>query len=487
MSVDLFLYTEKKLPRKHALLLSYGFEDNDGEYTFDTEQDLVSISCEPIDEADCFEDTLNAVKKLVSTVKYQIAINFAGGLSDKVFNDAEVYTKALIKELNGVLDTDEYLVDANNKKIYNTPKGYVDEPPAVQAKNISPQANMLNKEALKKWKQLNIIAVIIGVLSLGAFMTGAGLFIVESIVPGIIVFLSGIPLFVVMLVVSSKSSKYKTAAGDLVPSAAPIAIAANPYIDDMDARIAAYDKQNLAALKLLIKPLVKTATLMVCGKEKNVDSKSHLKSCFGGNPYMEEGEELPTYPDGGSIEFMFQVFNDGNNNLPENIKLLQLFCDISNWSGNNTDEVVKIKTYEKLDLKKAATKARPEEHEMAVHCEISFKPIKSLPNFDEIEELYPEIYIIAKQIDNENPWDAYNTAAEQLTGREGESFGHTSHIGGYPEWIQGYDGIGVAKGNEFILQLGSEQNAQIDWGDAGVVHIFYNSKDKKFEFNMECY
>ncbi|MCL2370208.1 MAG: WGR domain-containing protein [Firmicutes bacterium] len=196
MSVDLFLYTEKKLPRKHALLLACGFEEEDGEYTFDTEQDLVSISCESIDEADCFEDTLTAVKKLVPTVKYQIHINFAGGLSDKVFNDASVYTMALIKELNGVLDTDGTLEAFDGRKTYYKVENYEIK---FSDKPFGEQFNIDSQKMLRKSKILSLLAAIIGVLCLVPVIVAIVFWSLDNGLAGVISILMIFPVTFVSL------------------------------------------------------------------------------------------------------------------------------------------------------------------------------------------------------------------------------------------------------------------------------------------------
>ena len=227
MSVDLFLYTEKKIPKEHALLLACGYTDEegfDGDYIYDANGDFVTINCETIEDADCFEGLVSKVRELVPAVKYQIHINF-GGISDKAFDDIIVWTNALSKELNGVLDTDDALVCADGRKVYyesydknkDVAFRFSDRPfnepnNNASAPNAIAQANTLKPKSTKFQLAISIVAALALVFTLG----GAGFWIFEMVVPGFIVFGIGLLFFIAILPLSIIAKKRKDESTDKI-------------------------------------------------------------------------------------------------------------------------------------------------------------------------------------------------------------------------------------------------------------------------------
>ena len=250
-------------------------------------------------------------------------------------------------------------------------------------------------------------------------------------------------------------------------------------------------------LKSLLKPLIKKAAKMTLKRYiphssfpiPQIPEGTELQSHFGGQPYFEKGEQWPKAKNGNNLVFVFQVFNDGNMGLPENIKLIQFyydFDDLTPWFTEDDGWLVKV--YETLHkenytfIKKPPEYFtryfnKPDEKEDNIwipYCEIEFKPILSLPTDEFVDEYGGKEISTLKD---------YNEIAQELIGYD--FYEYFSQIGGYPQWIQ--SGIELKKNFDFLFQIDSEDEAGIMWSDCGMVHVFYNSKTKKFIFELECY
>jgi uncharacterized protein YwqG len=236
-------------------------------------------------------------------------------------------------------------------------------------------------------------------------------------------------------------------------------------------------------LEKLIKPLVKKATKLTLKKQEKIPENSHLESHFGGQPYFEKGEEWPTSESGGKMEFLFQIFNTGNINLPENIKLLQFYYDFHEY-----DWLVKI--YENINKDNIEIIKKPdiektEDHDKVLYCEIKCEPINSLPDYEGLEIVDTNMLNLVSMLDDEEPSvDHYGEVVEKLVGEQ-DDFGN-SQLGGYPQWIQGDDSP-KDKDFQFLFQIASEDEAGVMWGDCGRIYVFYNPKNGKTEFTEQCH
>jgi len=206
MSVDLFLYTEKKLPKQHSLLLACGYTEEDGDYTYDKGDALVTISVVPIAEADCFDEILDKVKELVPTINYILEINFAGDVPDSVYTDFETWAKALMKELNGVLDTDGHLVDANDRRIYSKVENgefkFSDKP-------FLSQSNIDAQKLFRKSRILSWLGVIFGVMCLVPVIVAIVFWSLDNGLWGFISILMVFPVTGVSLLLFKQAEKCK--------------------------------------------------------------------------------------------------------------------------------------------------------------------------------------------------------------------------------------------------------------------------------------
>ena len=141
-----------------------------------------------------------------------------------------------------------------------------------------------------------------------------------------------------------------------------------------------------------------------------------------------------------------------------------------------------VKIYEKLHPENIKTIEKPEEHETVKYCEIKYEAIKSLPNWDGIEDYCVDAQKLSCLLDKDEPWENYQEIVQELVGEQ-EIW---SQLGGYPHWIQGSEK--PEKGNfELLFQIDSEDNAGLMWGDCGLVYVFYDNVSKELAFTLQCY
>lgn len=245
---------------------------------------------------------------------------------------------------------------------------------------------------------------------------------------------------------------------------------------------AAANSVRIEDLENAVKPLLKPAVAIVVGEAKQEPSNAQMLSHFGGKPYFEAGESWP-YDESGTLDFVLQVYNDGRMGLPDDVLLIQFFYNFeeSPWESDNDGWL--IKTYPSPSAAKAVTVARPIT-ERQKYCEIRFEEVMTVPDWESLSDTHPEIETIAEMVHPEG-WESYETVTERLTGPQASQ----SRFGGYPYWIQGDETPLADDGTplRLLMQIDSEDNAGVMWGDAGIVYLFYDPATKQFQFLMQCH
>jgi len=254
------------------------------------------------------------------------------------------------------------------------------------------------------------------------------------------------------------------------------------------------DELNLKTiedLENLVKLAIKPATKLITKRQKTEPNDSYLRSHFGGQPYFEKGEKWPSIKEGDEFELIFQIFNTGNINLPENIKLLQFYYDYENSPiSTYTEDNVRlgyihgngwlVKIYEDLDTANSFTIEKPEWCREDIYCEIEYETIKSLPE----DAWYDEtVKMLSEKLNGESRkkhFGSYGYVAEKLNC----TIDFMSQLGGYPKWLQG-DGTPKDKDFQLLFQLDSDDEAGLHWVDVGLVYVFYNPKTKETVFEIQ--
>ena len=228
-------------------------------------------------------------------------------------------------------------------------------------------------------------------------------------------------------------------------------------------------------------PLIKSKTQMELIKAGNKEGSQFI-SHFGGIPYFEEGEAWPVNKDSGKpLSFIMQLINTGEIHLPEEIGVLQFFYDWEEFPWETEQEGWLIKMYPKLDKSKAVVV----EPDTAVFspdfCTINFVDKQSLPDWEGLYAIDESILDLCEKINPDDSWDVLENAKTNLIGEQD----YASFLGGYPVWVQ-YDE--TPENYKLLLEIESEDDANIMWGDAGSVYFFYDPDDvKDIRFFFQCY
>ena len=252
-------------------------------------------------------------------------------------------------------------------------------------------------------------------------------------------------------------------------------------------------------LETLVLPKVKDATKLIIKRQKKEPPDSHLRSHFRGQPYFEKGEKWPSFKEEDQFDFIFQIYNTENINLPENIKLLQFYYDYENspisYPAYTKDNIRigyihgngwLVKIYETLDTANSIIIEKPEWCCEDLYCEIEYKPIKSLPDdyySYSKESSEKTVEMLCEKLDGESKkknFDSYKFIAEKLNCEQD----FCSQLGGYPQWLQG-DGTPKDKDFQLLFQIDSEDEAGLMWVDCGLIYVFYNPKTKETYFEIQ--
>ncbi|WMI68232.1 DUF1963 domain-containing protein [Mangrovimonas sp. YM274] len=234
-----------------------------------------------------------------------------------------------------------------------------------------------------------------------------------------------------------------------------------------------------------VKPLLKKATKLIVEKPSRPPENSQLKSHFGGQPYFEENEEWPKTKSGKNFDFIFQIFNNTDNGLPDDIQLFQFYYDFDEFPWDSDSEGWLVKTYDKINEDEIKMISRPTELEKSKYCELTFEPIVSLPDWQGLYSICPNANKLSGILNEDSPWENYEKVCKNLIGEQD----YQSQIGGYPKWIQGESTPRNPNNSlmDLLIQIDSEENSGIMWGDQGMIYFFYNIETRRIEFMLQCY
>jgi len=238
-------------------------------------------------------------------------------------------------------------------------------------------------------------------------------------------------------------------------------------------------------LEWLVEPLIRPATIIEVAEASKEPDHSPLKSHFGGRPYFQENDKWPTTKSAQPLSFVFQIFNEDDLILPKEIALIQFFYEWDIFPFETSGEGWFVKIYKQLDIEKLVQLPRPKELEETKHCEISFKETKSLPDWEGIEMYNENASNLSCVLNEKEPWLHYDEAVTKLLGEQD----FQSQLGGYPQWIQGEGTPKDKQGNamKLLFQIASEGNADLIWGDSGIIYVFYDEANGHVEFKLQSH
>lgn len=243
--------------------------------------------------------------------------------------------------------------------------------------------------------------------------------------------------------------------------------------------------ESLVNLEMQVNKLVKSATRIELKTASDPVGSSSLKSHFGGLPYFEEGETWPITKAGKQLEFIFQIFNQPELNLPKEIKLIQFYYDWDEFPWDTENDGWFVKIYNDLNYEKKLTILKPKlEREFTKYCEIEFTTFKSLPDWEGIDVYDETISNTCCLLNEDEPWECYDQIVTKLIGEPD----YQSQLGGYPKWVQGEATPQNQNGDpmKLLFQIDSEERAHLEWGSCGSIYVFYDEIQNKIEFTLQC-
>lgn len=243
--------------------------------------------------------------------------------------------------------------------------------------------------------------------------------------------------------------------------------------------------KSISDLEKLVKPLIRPTTKLEIQPASRPPENSQLESHFGGHPYFETGEEWPKSKNGKHLDFIFQVFNAPELELPSGIALVQFFYDWEEFPWSTENDGWLVKTYSKVDQEKSTFISKPKDLRKSKFCKVEFKQQSSLPDWEGIDLYGNNASKLSCVLNQDEPWDAYRQIATKLVGEQD----YQSQLGGYPKWVQGESTPNGIDGNpmKLLFQIDSEDNAGLMWGDVGLIYVFYDERTERIEFTLQCH
>ena len=267
-------------------------------------------------------------------------------------------------------------------------------------------------------------------------------------------------------------------------------------IDNLPKELQDIKEKILATQKSFIKISLKPA-----------QDENYRASKVGGKPYLPIDHEYPLDQNGKPMEFLAQINFDEIEDVLEDYPktgLLQFFIALDEWDwGLNFDNP--LESYIKVIYHETTTKD--------IQTEFDFldKPREDGESPIGKDE-HRMVFSYAKEV---LPWSDYRYAnveeniykpyiefdklnkdrAEELENMYCDTFESTGHkIGGYAHFTQTDPRVYENKDyTELLLQIDSDDSADICWGDVGVANFFIRKEDLKNRdfsnilYNWDCY
>jgi len=264
-------------------------------------------------------------------------------------------------------------------------------------------------------------------------------------------------------------------------------------IDEWRIKLKEKGLSSIEDLKRLVKPLILDATKIVVHPTSSSPDNSQMSSHFGGSPYFERGETWPVVNE-KNLEFICQFHDLEGRFLPDGIRLVQFYYDFDQFPYDTDQQGWLVKTYKEVNVDKTDFLEKPKELKESRYCEVSFERVKSLPDEEEIYRYSELASALSNVLDDDKDnhqglaynCTAYESVVTKLIGEQHDR----SQIGGYPQWIQpaGTHNNANNEAMKLLMQIGSEDNAGLMWGDNGSIYVFYDHKNiADLGFELQCY
>jgi uncharacterized protein YwqG len=240
-----------------------------------------------------------------------------------------------------------------------------------------------------------------------------------------------------------------------------------------------------------LKPLLLPATQITPIKPRQQLPPTSTR--FGGTPYFESPDSWPIC--GGCnhpLTFILQ-WNLADCPHSQSTCLFTFFyChECGSWGDIPADlkNACAVRRYPNpSDAKAKLLEDDSPEQSRTKECAVKLELIQSLPDWEGLSDIAPDLAQLSAAADENEPWAAYQTAVEELLGAEPDF--HTQ-IGGYPHWVQGADipeCKACSKSMRLLAQIDSEEDAGLMWGDSGSVYLFEcSAHPDQIAMRLQCF
>ena len=248
-----------------------------------------------------------------------------------------------------------------------------------------------------------------------------------------------------------------------------------------------------------VRALLAKAVVAEPTKLRKGEAVSLIATKFGGLPYAERGDEWPVCGGcGEGLSFIFQA-NLAECAAAERGKGLFAFfyChSCSSWGDippELTDAWV-VRRYEAPSEAKAIEMedTSPEDARTRA-CSVKLATVMSLPDWEGVGEIAPEVSDMSAELNDDEPWEPYVSAAAELLGEHPDNDDFRTQIGGYAKFVQGAVIPECAKCNHamrLLAQIDSADEAGLMWGDAGCVYLWECERHPQGELvqmRLQCF
>ena len=167
----------------------------------------------------------------------------------------------------------------------------------------------------------------------------------------------------------------------------------------------------------LLKPLIQTSAALELQQAPSVLPLTASK--FGGKPYLESGESWPQCPTcHRTLTFICQL-DLRQTSHPSRVKVPFItfyYCwDCFPWGfSSEAAEQWVVRTYQDPNETKASSTKYPNDMDFNTECQVLIQEHKSLPDWESHSRWCPEATAIARELNSDAPWEAYQQAVKQL-------------------------------------------------------------------------
>ena len=259
------------------------------------------------------------------------------------------------------------------------------------------------------------------------------------------------------------------------------------------------NKKDLKIVKVEISPedklkkalnSIKKECIRVMPTETGFDNSQAVDTRFAGSAYAEKGDKAPICKCCGKpLTFIFQYREKYDKDLKPSGELYSVYyCFDCTPIGRAEEEEGQwaVVAHKNPDVSKFVEQ-KENVSSILKPTACSLSRVFVVPDYETVENNYPEIAELCEAIDSEDPMSAYEDAGNEV----GCLMEPSTTLGGYPIWIQGEGNqtCPECKGDvELAVQIDSEEAVDLMFGDAGCLYVFKCPKHKNgFAMEMQCF